>query len=258
MRSLWRCVGRARVRAGGVLPTRHPPPPSPGLPVSPPSFPRDALAHTTAPPPQPRPPPRPWWQATAIQREIVEVEGELSSLRLRLEKVASESVAARAIEDQMKLKRERLVELRSRQSGDMEPPSLTRDQVCVCSRASAAAGELCLRRVRASCPRVCAVHGVTCVCPCWRVPCTPCQLETIFDFYANFGRSAVMTPQKSMDSFMFMKFCRECPDLVEGCVPLPCRCRATTGPAPACVHTRVLAPCHVQVPRGCRVCPPRR
>ena len=42
------------------------------------------------------------------------------------------------------------------------------------------------------------------------------QLEEIFDYYANFGRSGTMTPQKSMDSFMFMKFCRECPDLVEG------------------------------------------
>lgn len=127
--------------------------------------------------------------------------------------VASESVAARAIEDQIKTKRERLVELRSRQTGDLQPPALTRD-----------------------------------------------QLEVIFDYYANFGRSGVMTPQKSMDSFMwvpcpepcaaavllsvlslvhvlvaspdhaylslcvfvfarFMKFCRECPDLVEGCVP---------------------------------------
>ncbi len=69
------------------------------------------------------------------------------------------------------MKRERLVELRSRESAEFIAPSLTRE-----------------------------------------------QLEVVFDYYANFGRSGVMTPQKSMDSFMFMKFCRECPDLVEGCV----------------------------------------
>ena len=37
----------------------------------------------------------------------------------------------------------------------------------------------------------------------------------IFEFYANFGRSAVQTYQDSMDSFMFMKFARECPGLLD-------------------------------------------
>jgi hypothetical protein len=41
------------------------------------------------------------------------------------------------------------------------------------------------------------------------------QLREVFDFYCNFGRSAVMTYQDSMDSFMFMKFARECPDLLD-------------------------------------------
>ena len=40
------------------------------------------------------------------------------------------------------------------------------------------------------------------------------QIHDIFDFYANFGRSAVMTVQDTMDSFMFMKFARECPGLI--------------------------------------------
>ena len=44
---------------------------------------------------------------------------------------------------------------------------------------------------------------------------TRSQLETIFEYYANFGRTSVMTPQKSLDSFMFMKFCRECPGLMD-------------------------------------------
>jgi hypothetical protein len=35
------------------------------------------------------------------------------------------------------------------------------------------------------------------------------QLRDIFDFYANFGRTQVQTFQNSMDSFMFMKFCKE-------------------------------------------------
>jgi hypothetical protein len=40
------------------------------------------------------------------------------------------------------------------------------------------------------------------------------QIHDIFEFYANFGRSAVMTYQDSLDSFMFMKMCRECPGLI--------------------------------------------
>jgi len=38
----------------------------------------------------------------------------------------------------------------------------------------------------------------------------------IFEYYCNFGRSAVQSVQDSMDSFMFMKFARECPSLLEG------------------------------------------
>jgi hypothetical protein len=41
------------------------------------------------------------------------------------------------------------------------------------------------------------------------------QIHEIFEFYANFGRSAVMTYQDSLDSFMFMKFARECPGLMD-------------------------------------------
>ena len=41
------------------------------------------------------------------------------------------------------------------------------------------------------------------------------EVREIFDFYANFGRSMVMTFQDSLDSFMFMKFAKECPDLLD-------------------------------------------
>jgi len=41
------------------------------------------------------------------------------------------------------------------------------------------------------------------------------QIHEIFEFYANFGRSAVMSYQDSLDSFMFMKFARECPGLLD-------------------------------------------
>ena len=41
------------------------------------------------------------------------------------------------------------------------------------------------------------------------------QLREIFEFYCNFGRTAIMTYQDSLDSFMFMKFARECPDLMD-------------------------------------------
>ncbi|RYY32609.1 hypothetical protein EON62_05150, partial [archaeon] len=44
---------------------------------------------------------------------------------------------------------------------------------------------------------------------------TPAQIREIFDFYCNYGRSAVMTYQDSLDSFMFSKFARECPDLMD-------------------------------------------
>lgn len=41
------------------------------------------------------------------------------------------------------------------------------------------------------------------------------EIHDIFDFYCNFGRSAIMTYQDAMDSFMFMKFARECPGLLD-------------------------------------------
>jgi len=44
---------------------------------------------------------------------------------------------------------------------------------------------------------------------------TESQIKEIFEFYANFGRSSVMTYQESMDNFMFMKFAKECPDLMD-------------------------------------------
>ena len=44
---------------------------------------------------------------------------------------------------------------------------------------------------------------------------TQVQIQDIFHFYANFGRSAVMTVQESLDSFMFMKFAKECPGLMD-------------------------------------------
>ncbi len=44
------------------------------------------------------------------------------------------------------------------------------------------------------------------------------QIKEIFDFYANFGRTAAMTYQDSIDSFMFMKFVRECPGLLDDIV----------------------------------------
>jgi hypothetical protein len=43
-------------------------------------------------------------------------------------------------------------------------------------------------------------------------------LYEIFDFYCNFGRSMVQDYQESLDSFMFMKFARECPNLLGGAV----------------------------------------
>jgi hypothetical protein len=42
------------------------------------------------------------------------------------------------------------------------------------------------------------------------------EISDIFNFYANFGRSAVMDTMDSMDSFMFMKFAKECPALLGG------------------------------------------
>ena len=40
------------------------------------------------------------------------------------------------------------------------------------------------------------------------------QVFEIFEFYANFGRSSVMSYQDTIDSFMFMKFCKECKGLL--------------------------------------------
>jgi hypothetical protein len=44
------------------------------------------------------------------------------------------------------------------------------------------------------------------------------QIKEIFDFYANFGRSAIMTYLDAMDSFMFMKLVKECPGLLDDSV----------------------------------------
>jgi hypothetical protein len=44
----------------------------------------------------------------------------------------------------------------------------------------------------------------------------PLQVFEIFEFYANFGRSSVMSYQETIDSFMFMKFCKDCSDLLDG------------------------------------------
>lgn len=49
-------------------------------------------------------------------------------------------------------------------------------------------------------------------------PLTQAQITEIFEFYCNFGRTNAQTYQETMDSFMFMKFARECPGLLEGSV----------------------------------------
>ena len=41
------------------------------------------------------------------------------------------------------------------------------------------------------------------------------NIKEIFEYYANFGRSSIMTYQTSIDSFNFMKFAKECPDLLD-------------------------------------------
>jgi hypothetical protein len=46
------------------------------------------------------------------------------------------------------------------------------------------------------------------------------QLYEIFDFYCNFGRSMAQDYQETLDSFMFMKFAKECPGLLETSGPL--------------------------------------
>ena len=51
-----------------------------------------------------------------------------------------------------------------------------------------------------------------------RVNITQEQIRDMFDFYANFGRTQVMTFQDSLDSFMFMKFVKECPGLLDDAV----------------------------------------
>ena len=40
------------------------------------------------------------------------------------------------------------------------------------------------------------------------------QVFEIFEFYANYGRSSVMSYQDTIDSFMFMKFCKDTPGLL--------------------------------------------
>jgi len=42
------------------------------------------------------------------------------------------------------------------------------------------------------------------------------HIRDIFNWYANFGRSAAQSRADAMDSFMFMKFAKECPDLLGG------------------------------------------
>ena len=46
-------------------------------------------------------------------------------------------------------------------------------------------------------------------------PLTQADIMEVFEYYCNFGRSAVQSVQDSMDSFMFMKFAKECPGLLE-------------------------------------------
>ena len=42
------------------------------------------------------------------------------------------------------------------------------------------------------------------------------HLQDIFSWYANFGRTAAQSRAETMDSFMFMKFAKECPGLLQG------------------------------------------
>jgi len=44
------------------------------------------------------------------------------------------------------------------------------------------------------------------------------ELHEMFDFYCNYGRSKQQDYMESLDSFMFMKFAKECPDLLGGAV----------------------------------------
>ena len=40
------------------------------------------------------------------------------------------------------------------------------------------------------------------------------HLRDIFSWYANFGRSGAQDHAEGIDSFMFMKFAKDCPDLL--------------------------------------------
>ncbi len=51
-----------------------------------------------------------------------------------------------------------------------------------------------------------------------RISITQEQIRDMFDFYANFGRTTAMSYQEKMDSFMFMKFVKECPGLLDDAV----------------------------------------
>ena len=42
------------------------------------------------------------------------------------------------------------------------------------------------------------------------------DIRAMFDYYANFGRSTAQGTMDTMDSFMFMKFAKECPGLLGG------------------------------------------
>jgi len=71
------------------------------------------------------------------------------------------------------------------------------------------------------------------------------QLREIFEFYCNFGRTAIQTYQDSLDSFMFMKFARECPDLMDRRLNATGACggaRHPLAPAPALLARRHAPP----------------
>jgi hypothetical protein len=46
-------------------------------------------------------------------------------------------------------------------------------------------------------------------------PLSQADIMEVFEFYANFGRSSIQSYQDTLDSFMFMKLCREAPGLID-------------------------------------------
>lgn len=133
-------------------------------------------------------------QAAAIQREILALEDEVANLKLKLEKVAISTRSPPASEPEVMLVVEQV-------------PSESAGARAIESQIASARERLVELRLSQS-------TGLSTEPPAL----SKSQLEMIFEFYANFGRTSVMTPQKSLDSFMFMKFCRECPDLMDPCV----------------------------------------